>query len=332
MHVAEWVQHHLNLGFDQVVVFDHLSVHPVLEELERWSPRVDVCRYTKEVEPLMKDRLMNAALWLASSNGYAWMLYEDVDEYLVLNNHDSIASFINKWSFADQIYINWLMFGSNFLKRDPEGPIIGRYLRSNGRLAYRHKALVRPSIAVKAAGPHTYELIGGSGATSVSMDGERAYGLSTKLVKMGYNEVDAYIAHYIVQAEEVYLDRKMRRPRDDTGLMRPQRNVSLMQLHNAKICTEVMAKYEEMLVRSMANARKSIENRMSCNARLLQISTSETHPAVPYVDRRDMRPTAFASKLDHGINASSLAFIFLFAVAVLLFLSIRKGRVGPGIR
>lgn len=328
-HVAEWVQHHLNLGFDRVVVIDHLSARPVLDELAGWSPKVDVCRYSKEVESLMKDKLMNAALWLAAHNGYAWMLYEDVDEYLVLNKHDSVGSFLEKWSFADQVYINWLMFGSNFLKRDPEGPILGRYLRSNGRLAYRHKAMVRPRAAIRAAGPHTYELKAGPSATSLSLDGERAYGLSTKLVKMGYNEVDAYIAHYIVQAEEVYLDRKMRRPRDDTGLMRPHRNISLMQLHNGKICTEVMVKYEEILVRSLLNTRKAVESGLSCKSRLLADSQALiTMQADEFLDARgsvsmSISQPAFVSLFE--APSVLVATISLFFVALVLGLfSLKK--------
>jgi hypothetical protein len=40
------------------------------------------------------------------------------------------------------------------------------------------------------------------------------------LINKQYNEVPAYIAHYAFQSYKTYLDRKVKIPRDDTGLFR----------------------------------------------------------------------------------------------------------------
>jgi hypothetical protein len=33
-NIAEWIAHHINLGFDKIYVFDHLSVEPISSKIK----------------------------------------------------------------------------------------------------------------------------------------------------------------------------------------------------------------------------------------------------------------------------------------------------------
>jgi len=61
-----------------------------------------------------------------------------------------------------------------------------------------------------------------------------------------YTQVPAYIAHYIYQSKETYINRKIRLPTDDTGIIRSM-DENIHQQYNDVENNDLKNKYVEKL-------------------------------------------------------------------------------------
>ena len=206
-NIAEWVAHHLLLGFNKIVVFDHLSKVPIsLLINNNFDNRLTIVRV--DGSGAIKLSLMKKAVEIASKENHSWMLYLDADEFLNLNGFRNIKEYLNLFKEADSIGINWLMFGTSGHKNQPKGLITENFIRSELRLNSHVKSFVRPSVAVKVLNPHYY----------VVLNPSRCFSGNGVRMKMGpfnnqplpFINVPAYIAHYYTQSEEEHIRRKSR--------------------------------------------------------------------------------------------------------------------------
>ena len=215
-HIKEWAAHHLNLGADRLVIFDHMSTLPIASVLNGSDGRIDVCLYKGNKMNGLKTMFIEQAIKIARREKYKWMLYLDADEFVVLNQFDNFRSFLDTWNEADMIVLNWLFFGSNYLLSS-SGTILSSYNRSHSRLNEHVKSLVRPDkLAKNIPSAHTYNLIEGSvlkGVDNVTMGKYDIF----HPVHMNFSDAPAYVAHYYIQSREVFFLRKLNRSRDDTG-------------------------------------------------------------------------------------------------------------------
>jgi len=230
-HIKEWAAHHLLIGFDYVIIFDHKSKIPLKTIFKNFDRRVKI-KNASHLEGAIKMPLMNYAAKIASKKNTDWILYLDADEFLILNKQFlSIKDFISKYNFADSIGINWLMFGSNYLKDEPQDLILNSYTKSQLILDNHVKSLTRTNEIINAYNPHFYniknrnKMVGLNGKTLVEMP-------AFSKLNIQYNYAPAYIAHYINQSEETYIRRKGLFPRDDNGDYRQKTDDLIHNIHN----------------------------------------------------------------------------------------------------
>jgi hypothetical protein len=158
-----------------------------------------------------------------------WMIYLDADEFIILNKYKNIKHFLSVYNHADSLGVNWLFFGSNYLKEDPNGLMLENYTRSDLYLNDHLKSFVRPSKIIRPGNPHFY----------VINNDNKYFGINNKnithtqhsnFLNIEYYKSPIYIAHYINQSEETYTSRKLNIPRDDTGTFRTLNNIA--EIHN----------------------------------------------------------------------------------------------------
>jgi len=215
-NMKEWAAHHLLLGFDKIYIFDHKSTKPLQNEFSHFDKRVIVERCN--MDNPVKLTLLKRALIIAQSAGADWMLYLDADEFLILNTFSNIKLLLKSFHYADALAINWLCFGSNHHIKDPAGLILDNYTKSDLLVDQHVKTFVRPSQVMYVDNPHFYKI----------KDSTRNITIDNKIVPMGpfnkinmeYNKLHAYIAHYINQSEESYMNRKVLLPTDHTNVFR----------------------------------------------------------------------------------------------------------------
>lgn len=234
-NIKEWVAHHLLIGFDIIVIFDHKSVEPLDIIFKKFDNRVKVIRIELETHNI-KLILMNQAKEIAKKYNMDWFIYLDADEFFILNKFfKGVKHFLDAYSYADSIGINWLMFGSNNLVNDPplNSLLMETYIKSQKYLDKHVKSFVRPNEIKNCVNPHFYNMRNTS----------KMLGLNFKIMTSPYcfNNLNipffkspAYIAHYVYQSEETYKRRKILLKGDD-GRIRPDLGTDIHKLYNDTI-------------------------------------------------------------------------------------------------
>ena len=250
-NILEWIVHHLNLGFTHIYIYDHLSRNPLQNQFIGLP--VTVNRINRRF--LNKTIVMKQSIQIATDQKNDYMIYLDCDEFLILNDDTNVGSFLNRYNNYDQIGVNWLLFGSNYHDNDPKGSIIENYTRSEGILNMHIKSFIKlPAKLKKVCNAHVYNL--------ESMN--KSIGTNYKLLNDktpwffenndNYNDVSAYIAHYVYQSYETYLNRKVKLPRDDSTRYRDV--LSKEEIHNSYNQNETL---EPKLKYNEINKKKMIE-------------------------------------------------------------------------
>jgi hypothetical protein len=193
---------------------------------------------------------MGKAKDIAVRDSYDWMLYLDADEFLVLNNYNTVHELIDTYKNVNQIGFNWIMFGSNNLDKEPNGMILENYILCANTMQSQMKTFVKPKSILACNNPHFYVTnnmdISVNGITRMKLNNEETalYPLPNK----NHTNVPVYIAHYVFQCYDIYLSRKIKLPRDDTNgsMYRQVKSKELIHKHyNDIINVEVRDKYSE---------------------------------------------------------------------------------------
>jgi hypothetical protein len=105
------------------------------------------------------------------------------------------------------------MFGSSYHKKDPSGLLIENYTKSVQTIDQHVKTFVRPEYVTSATNPHFFNVIFPSKMFSMNrknMSGSPAF----NVWPIDYKDAPAFIAHYVHQSEESYINRKLKLPMD----------------------------------------------------------------------------------------------------------------------
>lgn len=124
--LKEWLDYHILLGVDHFYLYNNFSSDNYKEILEpyindgivtltEYPHRYAQIKAYSECYNLVKDET-------------EWLGFIDADEYINLQRHDSISSFLDEFKLYPVLYLNWLMFGtSGHLHEDYSQLTIERY-------------------------------------------------------------------------------------------------------------------------------------------------------------------------------------------------------------
>ena len=244
-NIAEWVAHHLLLGFDRIHIFDHKSVTPISQKIgTNFNGKVTVER-VDNIDGGIKLNLITRAVDIALKRRASWMLYLDADEFLVLNKINNIKELLTMFNFADALSINWLMFGTSGHQTQPAGLLTENFIRSDKVLNPHVKTFVRPyTVKLPIPNPHFYII--NYPARYFAVTGNRMpQGPFNNVVKIFINTY-AYIGHYCMQSEEEYYRRKGR-PRDDGSAASTTKDPNIHKQHNDVPNNQLQFKYSQRI-------------------------------------------------------------------------------------
>lgn len=242
-NISEWIAHHLLLGFDKIIVFDHLSSEPIITKVgTNFNNKVDIIRVQGSGN--VKLKFMIDAVNIANNNNVSWMLYLDADEFLLINKYNNVKDYLTLFSEVDSIGINWLMFGSSGYSVQPKGLLTENFTRSDIRLNQHVKSFVRPYIVKNVINPHYYVIV----------NPNRCYSGNLTRMKMGpFNPQPlpfinslSYIAHYYVQSEKEYKRRKGR-ALDDGSANKLGLADNIHKIHNDVTNNQLQNKYSHRI-------------------------------------------------------------------------------------
>jgi hypothetical protein len=213
-NIKEWAAHHLLIGINSVIIFDHKSVQPLTDVFRNFDKRVKIIRADLDIGNV-KLHFMNTAIIIAKKMNLDWFIYLDADEFLIINRFfKGVKHFLNSYSYADSVGVNWLMFGSNNLIQEPNGLILENYKKSSKNLDQHVKSFVRPEAIISSVNPHFYNMKNPSKMFGINFTQiQPPYCFNN--INLPYYKAPAYIAHYVFQSEETYKKRKIDLRADD---------------------------------------------------------------------------------------------------------------------
>ena len=126
-YIREFVEHYLSLGFTKVIICD--NNHDGEDDLDVIND------YVEQGKVIIEDyRNQVKAQMRAYTDMYAkygklcsWILFCDVDEFLVLTKHKSIEEFLKPINYYECVFINWMCMTDNNLIRYEDKPLMERF-------------------------------------------------------------------------------------------------------------------------------------------------------------------------------------------------------------
>lgn len=199
-YIVEWVDHHLKIGFEYIVIYDNNSVVPIKQTLSSYirSGQVSVIDCPIMESPQMKA--YNHCLY-EMHNKTKWIAYIDIDEFIVLHKHDSIVDMLGEYEQYPGLCLNWVMHTANQHIHKPQGSIIDSYTtaRPFNSTANTHiKTILQPKHILTIPNPHfaVYNL----GLSAVNESGDLVTGPFSQFS----NEV-AQVNHYFTKSFEEWM-------------------------------------------------------------------------------------------------------------------------------
>jgi hypothetical protein len=133
-----------------------------------------------------------------------------------------------------QIGVNWLLFGSSYFDKQPPGLVLQNFTASSDVADLHVKSFVRPEAIRGQVSPHFAELHPGYRTVDVfgrpiePSSSQKSSNIAIRFVGYAFqdnrhipvSEFPCLINHYYCQSYEKYVERKLKKRRDDTGTFR----------------------------------------------------------------------------------------------------------------
>ena len=125
-YINEWLGHHLGIGIAHIYVYDNSSSEEeklINRVYEKYLDRVTIIPAYDKVQyqmPAYKDA------YRKYGNLYDYLIYIDIDEYIMLQQDTHINDFVNRLPDDCECYrMNWLIYGdNNIVNRDVSSSIV----------------------------------------------------------------------------------------------------------------------------------------------------------------------------------------------------------------
>lgn len=149
-YLDEWLNHHLNIGIDEIYLYEdygsksHLDiVKPYSEKVHLFS--IDVIFDTNDnnrIGCVKQDKLFN---WfpIKYKNLIDWVLFIDVDEFLMLK--EPLHNILNEYQESPALLLKWKYYGANGYVKKPIGKVMNNFTHpspSNLDYYWSHKSFV----------------------------------------------------------------------------------------------------------------------------------------------------------------------------------------------
>lgn len=221
-YLEEWVRHYINLGIDKIVIYDNNDLDgPYAENIEsikyvkeqKDNGIIDVYKIPNET--CVQLKYYNECYKKYSN--YDWLLFLDIDEYLMLENHTNIKDFLSQDKFKNynMIHVNWKTFTDNekLKVENNDYSLVNRFTTPcknipslNKKVDEEIKSIVRGGINNLRflKNPHTLDSLK---ISCCDAEGNVANNIEQKTKNIVHTS--AWINHYICKTIEEYCKTKL---------------------------------------------------------------------------------------------------------------------------
>ena len=151
-YLAEWLQYHSLLGFDNFYIYDNSSNNQLMNFA---TDKIKIIYYPGRVKQIeaYNDFIQNF------SNEIDYVIALDIDEFLVIHNGLTLQNFIKKYVLSSGVCINWRFFGANGHKYFKDQSVLERFTMRQPDFDRNVKTLVKTEALLRYSNPHCPDLI-----------------------------------------------------------------------------------------------------------------------------------------------------------------------------
>jgi hypothetical protein len=140
LYFDEWVDYHLGLGFESVIVYDNSDEFYLQGWNEKRPGRNIIIKHLPGT--YQQRNAYNDFVYNHTQNKHTWTGFFDVDEFLVLKKHNHVVTFLHEHCQNGSVAINWFIFTmSNQTVYEP--------LPVTKRFQFRTEAHINTKVIVK---------------------------------------------------------------------------------------------------------------------------------------------------------------------------------------
>lgn len=212
LYIKEFVEHYLTIGINKIIVYDNNEEkgEKMDQILKNYIEKgyIDIINIRGK---RMAQMLSFKDCYSKNKNLYDWIMFFDIDEFLILNEYKNINNFLrnNKYKACDVIQINWVIFDDNDLISYDNRPLNIRFTRPLYKQIIENryvKSICRTCVNLKWKDPHSP-----SGKFNVcNVDGNKVKNKSImkKNIVLESKLKKPYLKHFKYKtAEEYYGDK-----------------------------------------------------------------------------------------------------------------------------
>lgn len=225
LYLREWVEYHLEMGFTHIFIYDNNDINeercetPIGNFIN--SGLVTVVDYRGKKQTSCQIQVSAYQdFYNKNQKDYDWIMFLDVDEFLVLKKHASVQEYLSEKVFENvkDIRINWLCYGDNNFLHYENKPVRERFteLCENKEVNKYYKNFIKTGIQGLKIGNVHYT----SKIDPVALNNGTIIPYSSSTVLNVTNHDWAYIAHYVTKSTEEFINIKRRRRGEGFGKTR----------------------------------------------------------------------------------------------------------------
>jgi hypothetical protein len=227
-YLKEWIEHHLALGFDRIVLYDNGSTPSLYDDVELWKSLKPSDQSKVIVKIWTEDHAQRQCYTHhAQTTDAEWTAYIDADEFIMLRNHATIREFLATFGAGiGAVCLHWILYGANGHVEKPEGGVIESYTKPcSNPVSDLYKTIARSRLVNHFTDPHSCRLVAG---LTVNDDGRS---VDPKNPSFAH----AWINHYYTKSLEEWTE-KVERGRADSNSKRSwdeffQHNPDMKETH-----------------------------------------------------------------------------------------------------
>jgi len=200
-YILEWLCYHSIIGIDTFIIYDNMSTDRTMSLIQSAKAVLDIRLHNwKNADFSYQVDAYNDCI-SRYKDEFSWILFLDVDEFIVLQEYDSIKHLLKEFDSYSAIVVNWAMFGSSGHAEKPPGLVIENFTRraapefSNTRHV---KSFVKPQHVSHCINAHLFEVNG----KTVDINHEEPTWEVAGIVSTPPIYRTCYINHYYTRSRE----------------------------------------------------------------------------------------------------------------------------------
>ncbi|MDR0239409.1 MAG: glycosyltransferase family 2 protein [Deltaproteobacteria bacterium] len=142
-YLQEWVEYHLRIGFDTLIIYDNGSKAPIKQVLQKFIilDRIIV----HEVPGTFTQAKFYTRCIEQYRTKFKWIAFIDSDEFIFPKKTSNIKIFLAEYEDYGGVVANWVNFGTSGLMQRKNNSQIFNFILTDGAESSTVKSIVQPS-------------------------------------------------------------------------------------------------------------------------------------------------------------------------------------------